>query len=159
MFCLKGGQIARSIRKQVKMYKKELKTRSPWVTTTTRQQKKVFLLLTSNSSSLFIIHSFASHFFRIKKKQHKKGLLNDDWRANEALKKKKVQHNIIEKEKPVHMHKRVALITLFLLWLLLLLLPCSWRCKERMKNRALCTMQKELISVSSYIANLCSGMW
>lgn len=40
MFCLKGGQIARSIRKQVKMYKKELKTRSPWVTTTTSQQKK-----------------------------------------------------------------------------------------------------------------------
>lgn len=102
-----------------------------------QQQQKLFQFQFS------LDYSFAcfSFFVFALKATQKKHILNDDWRANEALKKKKVQHNnnIVEWKRSKKTACAHALITLFLLWLsLLLLLPCSCDAKGEWKiERAL----------------------
>lgn len=132
--------------------REELKTRSPRGTTTAKTLPIPVL-------SWLFIRLLLIFCVRIKSNTKKKHILNDDWRANEALKKKKVQHNnnIVEWKRSKDCLCTCINHFIFAMIIIIIIAAMFMRCKGRMKNRE--SIVKELISVSSYFLRTFALRW
>lgn len=96
--------------------------------------KKVFLLLTSNSSSLFIIHSFASHFFRIKKTTQKRPFewrLKSEWGIKE--KEGAAQHH---REREACSHAQESRINHFIFAMIIIIIIAMFMTMQRENEKS-----------------------